>query len=183
MRDNFGVIPLSITVNVGRDHLIHRKRSPFPYEGKALTALKLERDCECQTRHFLTPASEAFLRSRRGEAHRRPAICGVGWVGGVYPSAPFKARTAAFDGQRAFTRAARSAGLNFAVILLSKAMDVGRDHLIHRRAVPLPLEGKDNARSNLGRDFPCWERLSKCRAPLLPIAYCLLPLPSHPNTN
>ena len=37
-----------------------------------------------------------------------------------------------------------SAGLNFAVILLSKAMDVGRDHLIHRGAVPLPLEGKDN---------------------------------------
>ena len=24
-------------MDVGRDHLIHRKRSPFPYEGKALT--------------------------------------------------------------------------------------------------------------------------------------------------
>ena len=51
----------------------------------------------------------------------------VGWVGGVSPSAPLKARTAAFDGHTASTRAARSAGLNFAVILLSKAMDVGRD--------------------------------------------------------
>ena len=57
----------------------------------------------------------------------------AGWVGGRFtPPHRFKARTAASDGLRAFTRAARSAGLNFAVILLSKAMDVGRDHLIHR---------------------------------------------------
>ena len=27
-------------MDVGRDHLIHRKRSPFPYEGKALTRPK-----------------------------------------------------------------------------------------------------------------------------------------------
>ena len=74
-----------------------------------------------------------------------------GWVGGVYPSAPFTARTAASGGHCAFTRAARSAGLNFAVILLSKAMDVERDHLIHRGAVPLPLEGKDLTRLKLGR--------------------------------
>ena len=33
------VIVLSKTDNVERDHLIHRKRSPFPYEGKALTPL------------------------------------------------------------------------------------------------------------------------------------------------
>ena len=39
---------------------------------------------------------------RRGEAHRRP-----GWVGGVYPSAHFMARTTAFDGRNASTRAAR----------------------------------------------------------------------------
>ena len=32
---------LSKTYNVGRDHLIHRKRSPFPYEGKALTRGKV----------------------------------------------------------------------------------------------------------------------------------------------
>ena len=35
------MIALSKTVDVGRDHLIHRKRSPFPYEGKALTRLKV----------------------------------------------------------------------------------------------------------------------------------------------
>ena len=27
-------------MDVGRDHLIHRKRSPFPYEGKDLTSRK-----------------------------------------------------------------------------------------------------------------------------------------------
>ena len=37
----FAVIALSKTMAVGRDHLIHRKRSPFPYEGKALTPLKV----------------------------------------------------------------------------------------------------------------------------------------------
>ena len=36
----YAVIALSKTVDVGRDHLIHRKRSPFPYEGKALTRSK-----------------------------------------------------------------------------------------------------------------------------------------------
>ena len=34
-RLNFAVIPLSKAMDIGRDHLIHRKRSPFPYEGKA----------------------------------------------------------------------------------------------------------------------------------------------------
>ena len=79
-------------------------------------------------------ASEALPRPRRGEALRR-----VGWVGGVYPSAPIKARTAAFDGHCAFTRAARSAGLRFAVRSLSEVTDreinkVRRPgwHLIHR---------------------------------------------------
>ena len=36
---NLAVIALSKAAAVGRDHLIHRKRSPFPYEGKALTPL------------------------------------------------------------------------------------------------------------------------------------------------
>ena len=65
------------------------------------------------------------------------------------PPQELPARTAAFDGQRAFTRAARSARLRFAVILLSKTMDreinkVRRPgwHLIHRGAVPLPLIGE-----------------------------------------
>ena len=48
----FAVILLSKAMDVGRDHLIHRKRSPFPYEGKDLTPPKIERDCECRGRHF-----------------------------------------------------------------------------------------------------------------------------------
>ena len=61
------------------------------------------------------------------------------------PSTQFPARTRVYDGQRTFTRAARSAGLRFAVIPLSKALDRGNKvrrpgwHLIHRGAVPLPL--------------------------------------------
>ena len=35
------MILLSKAVDVERDHLIHRKRSPFPYEGKALTRRKV----------------------------------------------------------------------------------------------------------------------------------------------
>ena len=38
---NFAVIVLAKTIDIGRDHLIHRKRSPFPYEGKALTPLRM----------------------------------------------------------------------------------------------------------------------------------------------
>ena len=79
---------------------------------------------------------------------------GRGGLEGFTPPHRFKARTAASDGHCAFTRAARSAGLRFAVILLSKAMDSGRDHLIHRGAVPLPLEGKDNTRSRRGIMLP-----------------------------
>ena len=33
---NLAVIALPKAAAVGRDHLIHRNRSPFPYEGKAL---------------------------------------------------------------------------------------------------------------------------------------------------
>ena len=42
---------------------------------------------------------------------------------GFTPPHRFKARTAAFDGHSAFTRAARSAGLRFAVRSLSEALD------------------------------------------------------------
>ena len=35
------MILLSKAIDVRRDHLIHRKRSPFPYEGKALTPDKV----------------------------------------------------------------------------------------------------------------------------------------------
>ena len=43
-----------------------------------------------------------------------------------------------------------SAGHNFAVILLSKAMDIGRDHLIHRKRSPFPYEGKDLTPPKIG---------------------------------
>ena len=39
------------------------------------------------------------------------------------------------------------------MILLSKAMDVERDHLIHRKRSPFPYEGKDLMRSNVRQDF------------------------------
>ena len=81
----------------------------------------------------------------------------AGWGGleGFTPPHRFKARTAASDGHCAFTRAARSAGLRFAVILLSKTMDVGRDHLIHRKRSPFPYEGKDLTPLKLGRGCEC----------------------------
>ena len=72
---------------------------------------------------------------------------GRGGLEGFTPPHRFKARTAASDGHCAFTRAARSAGLNFAVILLSKAMVIGRDHLIHRKRSPFPYEGRPLTRS------------------------------------
>ena len=50
---NFAVILLSKAMDVGRDHLIHRKRSPFPYEGKDLTRSKLRRDCKCRARFYI----------------------------------------------------------------------------------------------------------------------------------
>ena len=52
---------------------------------------------------------------------------GRGGVGGVHPSAYLKARTAASDGHCAFTRAARSAGLRFAVRSLSKAIPIATE--------------------------------------------------------
>ena len=118
---------------------------PLPLRGEGLNAAQDGRDFPCRTRHSACPASEALphpARPREGallhERRRGEAHCRQGWVGGVYPSAHLKARTAASDGQRAFTRAARSAGLRFAVSALSKTVDFGRDHLIHRGAVPLP---------------------------------------------
>ena len=100
--------------------------------------------------------------SRRGEAHRRRRYAAWGWVGGGHPSAPIQARTAASDGQRASTRAARSAGLRFAVILLSKAMDrettrsgacVGTSSTAN--AVPLPLVGEGLSALEVERDCDC----------------------------
>ena len=81
-------------------------------------------------------------------------IAGGGGLEGFTPPHRFKARTQASDGHTASTRAARSAGLRFAVRSLSKTMDVGRDHLIHRKRSPFPYEGKDLTRLNVGVAFP-----------------------------
>ena len=66
-------------------------------------------------------------------------IAGRGGLEGVTPPHKFKARTAASDGQTASTRAARSAGLRFAVRSQSKETDREINkvprlgwHLIHR---------------------------------------------------
>ena len=88
------------TVDVRRDHLFHRKRSPFPYEGKDLTPLKISETCNVGRNAVGPRAGTPLPERRRGEAHRRQ-----GWVGGVYPSAPLKARTAASDGRREYPRA------------------------------------------------------------------------------
>ena len=55
------------------------------------------------------------------------------------PSTELPARTQAFDGQRFFTRAARSARLRFAVILLSETYPIATNHLFHRKRSPFPL--------------------------------------------
>ena len=92
---------------------------PLPLQGEGLNAApRGDHPISGQVLIFSDAASEALPRSRRGEALRR-----AGWVGGVHPSAPLKARTQAFGGQRAFTRAARSAGLRFAVRSLSGVPD------------------------------------------------------------
>ena len=98
----------------------HIKRiKSFPYEGKALTPGKVGLPANIEHHaynswrakrcHRARPGETAPLRSsRRGEAHRRiRRYAACGWVGGVYPSAPLTARTAASDGHTASTRAAR----------------------------------------------------------------------------
>ena len=110
-------------------------------------------------------ASEALPRCPAG---RSPS---PRWGGleGFTPPHRFKARIAASDGHNTSTRAARSAGLRFAVILLSKAMDVVRDHLIHRKRSPFPYEGKALMRrkvgwtSRIGRDTSQLRRAKRCR--------------------
>ena len=98
-----------------------------------------------------------------GRSPSPPPLCGVGG-GGVHPSAPIQARTAASDGQRASTRAARSAGLRFAVIPLSKALDRENKvrrlcwHLIHRKRSPFPSVGEGLNAAKSGRDLQCWAR-------------------------
>ena len=125
-------------------------------------------------RHFRIAASEALPRCPAG---RSPSP--GGWVGGVYPSTLIPARTAASDGHCAFSRAARSAGLWFAVILLSKTMDrkitlregerVCRSPHPPRSGPPSPQgEGQERAlnwseTANVGRDTFKLRRAKRCR--------------------
>ena len=96
---------------------------------------KLRRDCKCRARHF------PYRGERSVAALLGGATPFAGWGGleGFTPPHRFKARTAASDGHCAFTRAARSAGLRFAVRSLSEVTDSGNSqvrgpgwHLIHR---------------------------------------------------
>ena len=58
------------------------------------------------------------------------------------------------------------------MITLSKAMDVERDHLIHRKRSPFPYEGKDLTRLKMGETFPAGRdtprvrRAKRCRTSL-----------------
>ena len=79
-------------VSVHQD-LIHRKRSPFPYEGKALAHLSGSETNPVEWDTFLVPASEALPRcSTAGERSLSRAPAGrspspAGWGGGGTPSA------------------------------------------------------------------------------------------------
>ena len=121
----FAGIVLSKTDDVGRDHLIHRKRSPFPYEGKALTPLQVGCDCECRVRHFRNPASEALLHCPAGRSPApSPPLCGggVGWRG--LPLRTIKGADSGFRRTYGFHPRLRvSAGIRFAVRSLSEALD------------------------------------------------------------
>ena len=75
---NSAVFVLSKAVTVGRDHLIHRKRSPFPYEGKALTPGKVGETLPVDHGKSHIAASEALPRCPAG---RSPSPGGVGWRG------------------------------------------------------------------------------------------------------
>ena len=131
---------------------------PLPLEGKDITRLKLRRVCPVGRDTSTIAASEAlpdrewvFPFTSAGGA--KP-IAGRGGLEGFTP--PHHTRR----GQRLPTDSMPSpaprvsAGHNFAVILLSKAMDIGRDHLIHRKRSPFPYEGKDLTRPKLRRDCP-----------------------------
>ena len=88
-------------------------------------------------------------------------IAGRGGLEGSTPPHRFKARTAASDGQHAFTRAARSAGLRFAVKSLSEETDrettksgvcVGTSSTAKRS--PFPSRGRTKKRPVRGISLP-----------------------------
>ena len=110
-----------------------------------------------RTPDIVNCASEAS--TRRGEAHRRPPLCGggVGWRG-LPPPHRFKARTAASDGQRAFTRAARKRRAQVCgdSTVKSDGRWAGSPH--PPQAVPLPLRGEGLNAAQVGLDFACRSR-------------------------
>ena len=141
------VIALSKTSNVGRDHLIHRKRSPFPYEGKALTLLKVDETANVGRGTAQIAASEALPRCPGGA---KPGAGMRGGLEGLAPPHRFKARAQASDGHMASTRAARKRRAQVCGEITVGGVGQGKHAprrgvgliFIHRGAVPLPLEGK-----------------------------------------
>ena len=109
------------------------------------------------------PCEANTAKYSAGEVQRRPPLCGCGvdWR---------ERRGQRLPTDSVLSPAPRvSAGLRFAVILLSKTMDVGRDHLIHRKRSPFPYEGKDlmpdkvGETANVGRDTFNLRRAEHCR--------------------
>ena len=115
------MIALSKTVDVRRDHLIHRKRSPFPYEGKDLTRLKVDR---AQMPGAMLPDRGRMLPfAQPGGA--KPIAGGVGWRG--LPLRTIKDADSVFRRTACIPPRLRvSAGLRFAVRSLSGAL--GREN-------------------------------------------------------
>ena len=87
-------IVLSKTDNIGRDHLIHRKRSPFPYEGKALTRAKVSVSFPIE----LTSVRQRFARRNyRSLAPLRGAALSLLLVGRAKPCLVRKGDRSAVD--------------------------------------------------------------------------------------
>ena len=104
-----------------RNHLIHRKRSPFPYEGKDLTPLKLGRDLQCRVGRQRGNASLAA-----GWGAPRPP-------GNVTPTF-IRVNTFPYEGKGNRLRWMRSA------IATNARHSQSRQNI--KRAIVLPLEGK-----------------------------------------
>ena len=61
----------SVSPDCRRDHLIHRKRSPFPYEGKDLTLEKAGKSPRIGRDTFKLRRAKRCRVARRGGALRR----------------------------------------------------------------------------------------------------------------
>ena len=118
------MILLSKAIDVERDHLIHRKRSPFPYEGKDLMRRKVgetssivrntsnsgERSIAAlpdrgRMRTFAQPGGAKPIAARDTSAGRLVGRCRRGSAVSGTPPTELPVRTQAYDGQRASTRA------------------------------------------------------------------------------